>query len=66
VDFPVVYEAGVYVGVLLVVPPSDLFPCQISIFDLQPSLEVRKLSVLPTNTYCVAFFFSSKDSANSN
>lgn len=42
------------------------FPCQVSIFNLLTSLEVRKLSVLPTNTYCVAIFMSHKHSTNSN
>lgn len=42
------------------------FPCQVSIFNLLPSLEVRKLSVLPTNTYCVAIFLSHQHCTNSN
>uniref|UniRef100_A0A8B9N7I1 Tryptophan 5-hydroxylase 2 n=1 Tax=Accipiter nisus TaxID=211598 RepID=A0A8B9N7I1_9AVES len=36
------------------------------IFNLLLSLEVRKLSVLLTNTYCVAIFLSQKHSINSN
>lgn len=39
---------------------------QVSIFTLLPSLEVKKLSVRPTNTYCVAIFLSQKHSTNCN